>query len=50
MCGECNWPVKICERCKHECILCPAVWPLNEEFWICPSCESTYCIEKKDER
>ena len=36
-------------RCGEECILCPADWPWNPEYWICPKCDSTYVIEDKDE-
>lgn len=29
-------------KCGTECILCPADWPWQEEYWICPLCESIY--------
>lgn len=34
-----------CERCPSNCILCPANYPWNEEFWICEECGSTYIYE-----
>ena len=37
-----------CERCSVSCELCPADYPWNEEYWICPNCESTYVKEKND--
>jgi len=35
-----------CARCKHNLDLCPADWPWNPTYWICPECESTYVYEK----
>lgn len=31
-----------CPKCNCECILCPADWSWEEDFWICPKCEGTY--------
>ncbi len=35
----------LCERCSTQCELCPSDWPYSEVHWICPKCDSTYCIE-----
>lgn len=49
-CGEhclnCKCP-PLCERCQHNLELCPADWPWNPSFWICPECDSTYVCEKE---
>lgn len=39
---------QFCERinCWHPLELCPADYPFNPDFWICPKCESTYVYEK----
>ena len=37
-----------CQQCGNECVLCPADWPWNPEFWICRECDSTY-IKEEDE-
>lgn len=34
-------------KCGHALELCPSDWPWNEEFWICPKCDSTYVKEEK---
>ncbi len=39
----------LCEKCHSELILCPAVWPWNPEFWICPQCDSTYVKEENND-
>lgn len=31
-----------CERCNQPCELCLADWPWNDDYWICPKCDSTY--------
>lgn len=38
-----------CERCGEACILCLEDWPWNEEYWICPKCDSTYVKESDEE-
>jgi len=38
-------------KCGQECELCPSNWPWNPDFWICGSCDSTYCFEEnKDDK
>lgn len=32
-----------CPKCNVDLILCPATWPWNPEFWICPECDGTFC-------
>ena len=34
-----------CIRCKAACELCPAVYPWNEQHWICAECGSTFIYE-----
>jgi hypothetical protein len=34
-------------QCGEKCELCPADWPWNPDYWICPKCDSTYIIEKE---
>lgn len=37
----------ICERCQTVLEMCYAGdnhW--TDDYWICPKCDSTYCIEK----
>lgn len=38
-----------CEKCNSVLELCPADWPWNEDYWICPKCDSTYVFEKINE-
>lgn len=38
--------VSFCEICKETLELCLADYPFNEDYWICPKCESTYPLTK----
>jgi hypothetical protein len=38
--------VSFCERCNETLELCLADYPFNEDYWICPKCESTYPLTK----
>jgi len=40
---------EVCEYCGVELDLCPADWPWQEEFWICPKCESKYVHIREEE-
>lgn len=33
-------------QCGETLELCPADWPWNVEYWICPKCDSTYIKEE----
>ncbi len=39
-----------CEKCSTELELCPADWPFNPDFWICPQCDSTYIFEFSEQK
>lgn len=39
-----------CEKCGEELDLCPADWPWYEDYWICPGCESTYCVDEEQHK
>jgi hypothetical protein len=34
-----------CERCNAACELVQGTVPWDVEHWICPNCDSTYCVE-----
>ena len=37
-----------CDLCKSNLQLCPADFPYNPDFWICPKCDSTYVKDEYD--
>ena len=37
-----------CTKCNHQLELCPADYPWNPQYWICPQCDSTYIFEEEE--
>ena len=39
----------ICTECNSECEFCQAHEPWWADHWICPACDSTFCIGQEED-
>jgi len=37
-----------CEKCNIECEIYPGSEPWSDKHWVCPKCDSAYCIDESN--